>query len=294
MHREALRPSRSLTAPVAEHPPGPVTIIEPVGGFSLPPLGELWRYRDLLYILVRRDVSVRYRQSAVGLVWVLLQPLLLAVVFSVFLGLLAKVPSGSDVPYPVYAITGMVLWLFFANGLTRVSDSVVAGADLISKVYFPRIIIPLAAALSPSVDFALGAVVAIGATLVYGVVPPLQILLVPLMVPFVVLLVLGFGLFLSAIAVRYRDIAIVVPFLMQVGLFVTPIVYPLSIIPGHLHWLYAINPMVGVLELWRWMLFPHAGWPGWIVAVPLVAGPVLAVAGAIFFRRSEAAFADVI
>jgi lipopolysaccharide transport system permease protein len=271
-----------------------LTIVEPVVGFSLPPLRELVRYRDLIEVLVRRDVSVRYRQSAVGIFWAVLQPILLAIVFTVFLGVLADVPSGRDVPYAVYAITGMVMWLFFAGGFTRVSDSMVNSVNLISKVYFPRIIIPLAASLSPVVDFAIGAVVAVGVTLLYGIVPPVQVVLIPLLVPVVVVLVLGFGIFLSAISVKYRDIAIVVPFVLQVGLFVTPIIYPFSLVPDRLQPLYAINPMVGVLELWRWMLFPSADWPGWIAAVPIVMGPVLTLAGAAFFRRAEASFADVI
>lgn len=276
----------------AEH--GPLTVIEPVGGLVFPDLRELWRRRDLLYLMVRRDLTVRYKQSVAGALWAVLQPVALAAVFSVFLGLLADVPSAEGIPYPVFALSGMVLWLFFTNALGRSSDSTVSSAELIAKVYFPRAAIPLAAAVGPVVDFAVAFVVVIGAVLVYGEPLGPSILLVPAIVPVVLALALGSGLWLSALYVRFRDIGLVVPFLIQVGLFVTPIIYPFSLVPDHLQWLYGLNPMVGTLELYRWMVFPDAAWPGLVVLVPLIVGPVLLVSGAAFFERSQRGFADVI
>jgi lipopolysaccharide transport system permease protein len=276
----------------AEH--GPLTVIEPVGGLVFPDLRELWRRRDLLYLFVRRDLTVRYKQSVAGALWAVLQPVALAAVFSVFLGLLADVPSAEGIPYPVFALSGMVLWLFFTNALVRSSDSTVSSADLISKVYFPRAAIPLAAAVAPVADFAVAFVVVIGALLVYGESLGASILLVPLIVPLVLALALGSGLWLSALYVRFRDIGLIVPFLVQVGLFVTPIIYPFSLVPDHIQWLYGLNPMVGVLELYRWMILPGAEWPGLLVLVPLIAGPALLVTGAAFFERSQRGFADVI
>ncbi len=272
----------------------PAIRIEPIEGYQRPRLRELWEYRDLVYFLVRRDIAVRYKQSAVGALWALLQPILLGIVFSVFLGSLAKVPSQEGIPYPVFALSGMVMWLYFANSISLASSSTVANAELISKVYFPRIIIPFAAALQPVLDFGLGMIVVLAAMLIYGVTPAPQIVLVPLLVPIALAVALGLGLWLSALHVRYRDVQVIVPFAIQVGLFVTPIIYPFDLVPANLQPIYALNPMVGVLELYRWMLFADASWPGAIVAIPLVAGAVLLFTGARFFQRAERSFADVI
>jgi lipopolysaccharide transport system permease protein len=275
-------------------PRGQLTVIEPVGGLVFPDLRELWRRRDLLYLFVLRDLTVRYKQSIAGALWAVLQPVALAAVFSVFLGILAKVPSEEGIPYPVFALSGMVVWLFFTSSLVRSADSTVASSDLISKVYFPRVAIPLAAALAPVVDFAVAFVVVVGALLAYGQPIDAKILLIPLMVPLVLTLALGAGLWLSALYVRFRDIGLIVPFMVQVGLFITPIIYPFSLLPDHLRLVYGLNPMVGVLELYRWMVFPGAAWPGAVVVVPLIVAPALLVSGAAFFERSQRGFADVI
>ncbi|MEA2358153.1 MAG: lipopolysaccharide transport system permease protein [Solirubrobacteraceae bacterium] len=280
--------------PTTSAPQGPVTIIEPVGGLMFPDLRELWRRRDLLRLFVRRDIAVRYKQSIAGGLWAVLQPVGLAAVFSVFLGLLAKVPSQTGIPYPVFALSGMVAWLFFTNCLSRSSDSTVASSDLISKVYFPRFAIPLAAALAPILDFAVAFVVVVGALLVYGEPIGPRILLIPLIVPLMLALALGAGLWLSALYVRFRDIGLVVPFVIQVGLFITPIIYPFSLLPDNLRLVYGLNPLVGVLELYRWMLFPSAAWPGLVVLVPVIVAPLVLVTGAAFFERSQRGFADVI
>jgi lipopolysaccharide transport system permease protein len=270
-------------------------VIEPGGRVTKPDLREVWDYRDLGYFLVRRDVSVRYKQTAVGTIWGILQPVSLAVVFSVFLGTLAHVPSRAGIPYPLFALSGMVMWLYFASALSRTSDSTVSSAELISKVYFPRILIPVAAVIPPLIEFTLAFVVVLVAMFVYGHPPTLHALLVPIPVLLALAAALGCGLWLSALHVRYRDIALLVPFTIQIGLFVTPIVYPLSIVPHHLHWLYALNPLVGILELYRWCLFPGGGGTEWYVLVmPVVASIVLIVTGALYFARAEREFADVI
>jgi lipopolysaccharide transport system permease protein len=279
---------------MSAEPRGQLTVIEPVGGLVFPDLRELWRRRDLLYLFVLRDLTVRYKQSVAGALWAVLQPVALAAVFSVFLGILAKVPSEEGIPYPVFALSGMVLWLFFTSSLVRSADSTVASSDLISKVYFPRVAIPLAAALAPVADFAVAFLVVVGALLVYGQPIDAKILLIPLMVPLVLALALGAGLWLSALYVRFRDIGLIVPFMVQVGLFITPIIYPFSLLPDNLRLVYGLNPMVGVLELYRWMIFPSTDWPGAVVIVPLIVAPLLLVSGAAFFERSQRGFADVI
>jgi lipopolysaccharide transport system permease protein len=272
----------------------PVRVVEPSGGLRFPDLRELWEHRDLIYLLVRRDIAVRYRQSAVGALWAILQPVLLAVVFSVFLGLLAKVPSAEGIPYPVFAISGMVMWLFFAEAMSRASESTVASEALITRVYFPRVIIPLAAVMPQLVDFAVGFLVVIGAMLLYGVEPSLRIVLLPAVVLIALTTALGIGLWLSALHVRYRDVQHVVPFAILVGLFITPITYPLSLVPSALQPLYAINPLVGVLEGYRWVLFEGFPFPGAILLIPLITSLLLLITGALFFERMEATFADVI
>jgi lipopolysaccharide transport system permease protein len=272
----------------------PPRVIEPASRFSRPSVRELWEHRDLLYLLARREVSVRYKQSVVGIAWAVVQPVLLAVVFSVFFGLLAKVKSETGVPYPAFALSGMVLWLFFASTMSTVTASTLANRELISKVYFPRVIIPVAAVAQPLVDFAIGFVVVLLMLVVYGITPPIQILLVPLAVVLALTTALGIGLWLSAINVRYRDVHLAVPFLVMIGLFISPITYPFHLVPAGLRAVYSINPLVGVLETYRWMLFPSATWPGAIVLIPIAMSILLVVTGAIYFQRTEHTFADII
>ncbi len=269
-------------------------VVEPLKGFSLPSVRELWGDRELVYFLARREVSSRYKQSVVGVFWAVLQPLLLALVFSVFFGALAKVPSAAGVPYAPFAVSGMVMWLFVSVSVTRAAESIVLNEKLISKVYFPRIIVPLAAVCPPLVDFCIALVVVLGAIFVYGMVPPIQILLVPLVGVVALATAIGIGLWLSALNVRYRDISQAIPFFVMVGLFVSPITYPLHLVPHEVRAIYAINPMVGILETYRWMLFPNAAWPGPLILIPIVESVVLVLTGAAYFQRSESAFADVI
>jgi homopolymeric O-antigen transport system permease protein len=271
-----------------------VTIIEPPSGTSWPDWRELWSHRELLYVLARRDVSVRYKQSFIGALWSLVQPLSFAAVFSIFFDLLTNVDTGTDVPYPVFAVLGMVTWLFFTEALAQISKSTVSSTSLISKVYFPRLVIPLSSVLAPTVDFAVAIVVALGVTLAYGVIPPVQVILVPLLVPLVLAVALGFGLWFAAINVKYRDVGNVVSFIILLGLFISPIVYPFSTVPAQYHVLYGLNPMVGVLELMRWMVLPGAAFPTTLIWVPLLEAPVLIATGLRYFGRAQHSFADVI
>jgi lipopolysaccharide transport system permease protein len=272
----------------------PVTVVEPVKGWSWPDWSELWSHRELIYVLARRDVAILYKQSFIGAAWAVVQPLSLAAVFSLFFGLLAKIDTGTDVPYPVFAVLGMVTWLFFTSALQKVSTSTVESAPLISKVYFPRLVIPIAAVLSPVVDFAVGFVVALAVTLAYGVIPPVQVVLTPVLVPLVLAVALGVGLWLAAIYVKYRDIGNVVNFAVLVGLFITPIVYPFSNIPDSYQLLYGLNPMVGVLELMRWMTLPGSEFPLVLMIVTLVESVLLIAGGVLYYGRAQRRFADVI
>jgi lipopolysaccharide transport system permease protein len=270
-------------------------VIEPAGsGERFPSLTELWRHRDLIYYLARREVSGRYKQSAVGVFWAILQPLLLAAVFSIFLGSRASVPSPPGVPYPVFVVSGMVFWLFLSGALTAASGSTLGNQALISKVYFPRVIIPLTYMFPALVDLAVAFLVVIGAMLVYGVAFHIQILLVPLIVLVALCLTLGAALWLSALNVRYRDVQQVLPFLVMLGLFTSPIFYPFSFVPQGLQPIYALNPVAGLLEAYRWALFGTTDWPALMAIVPVAASLVLLVSGAAYFQRAERSFADFI
>lgn len=286
-----VEPGSAPARPVASSTTRAIT---PPRGWALPNLRELWEYRDLAFFLIRRDVMIRYRQTLIGTVWAILQPLLLAAVFTVFLGYLAKVPSGGGVPYPVFAVTGMSMWLYFSQAMALSSESTVQSREMIGKVWFPRLVIPIAAVVPPAIDFIPAFVVALMVMFAYGIFPPLQVLLVPLLAVLTLATALGLGFWLSALNVRYRDVRIVVPFLIQVGLFVTPIVYPFDLVPEAAKPFYALNPMVGVLETFRWMLFPEADFPGLLLLIPIASSLVLLVTGALYFTRAEREFADVI
>lgn len=275
--------------------PGIETItIRPEVGLGLPSFRELAANRDLIKLMARRDLAVHYRQTAVGVLWAVVQPVALAVVFTVFLGILVKVPSQGDLPYPLYAFSGFVMWLYFAGSLMKASDSTVNASDLISKVYFPRIILPLVALAVPTVDFVISFIVLLVVMVVYGYVPGPEIVVLPVALALAVGTALGLGLWFSALNVRYRDVRFIVPFLTLVGMFITPIVYPFDLVPTDLQPLYAVNPMVGVLELYRWALFGEMSTYWWLIGIPIVTSFVLIVTGALYFRRAERDFADLI
>jgi lipopolysaccharide transport system permease protein len=274
--------------------PVPVTIVEPARGWPHPNLRELWAARDLMYFLARRDVVVQYKQAVVGIFWVVLQPVILTVVFAVFFGLLQKVESIPGVPYPLLVISGFTVWIAFSKGATMASVSTISAESLISKVYFPRMAIPIAAVVPATVDFMIGLLVFIGAALIYGFVPGPAIILAPLAWVLALSTALGVGFWLSALNVAYRDVGVAVPFMFLAGMFISPIAYPFQQVPDNLQPFYALNPMVGVLEFFRWSVL-GTDWPGLtLLMIPVISGIVLMVSGAYYYRRAESGFADII
>lgn len=267
--------------------------IAPSRGWVSLKLRELWEYRELLYFLVWRDIKVRYKQTALGATWAIIQPFFTMVVFSLFFGHLAKVPS-DGVPYPIFSFAGLVPWTFFANGLSQSSNSLVGSANLITKVYFPRLIVPLASVFSGIVDFVLAFAVLLAMMLYYGLLPSLNALWLPLFVLLALVTSLGVGLWLSALNVEYRDVRYVLPFITQFWLFATPIAYPSSLLHEPWHTIYGLNPMVGVVEGFRWALLRTNTAPGPMIAVSSTAAVIILVTGAFYFRRMERTFADVV
>ncbi len=273
--------------------PIPVIDIEPPRGWGALKLRDLWEYRELLYFLVWRDVKVRYKQTALGAAWAILQPVLSMLVFSVFFGRLAKVPS-DGVPYPVFAYIGLLPWQLFAYALTESSGSLVSNQNLITKVYFPRLVIPLSAVLAGLVDFGLSFCVALGLLWYYGITPGAAVVALPLFVLLAVATALAVGLWLSALNVQFRDVRYTIPFLTQFWLFATPVAYPSSLVPERWRALYGLNPMAGVVEGFRWALLGKAVSPGPLLAVSVLVVAVMLVGGLFYFRRMERTFADVV
>ena len=267
--------------------------IEPIHGWANLKLKELWDYRELLYFLVWRDVKVRYKQAALGAAWAILQPLLTMLIFSVIFGMFAKVPSDGT-PYPLFAFVALVPWNFFATSLTQSSNSVVGSANLITKVYFPRLAIPLAAVLAGLVDFALSFVVLLGMMAYYHHVPTRHFLWLPAFLLLDLCAAVGVGFWLSAMNVKYRDVRYVVPFLAQFWMYASPIIYSSTMIPLRYRTLYALNPMVGVVDGFRWALLGSKTPPGLVVAVSAAATLLFLLGGALYFRRMEAEFADIV
>lgn len=280
-------------APAARPVTLPVLRIRPaLGGLSFG-LGELWEYRELLYFLTWRDVKVRYKQTLLGAAWAIIQPLMTMAVFSLFFGRLARVPS-DGVPYPLFAFAALVPWTFFSYSLTQSTNSLVQSSNLIKKVYFPRLTIPLSSVLSGTVDFALAFGVLLLMMLFYGIVPSWNVVWLPLLFLLAFSTALGVGLWLSALNVQYRDVRYLVPFLTQFWLFATPIAYSSSLLPERWRAVYAINPMVGVVEGFRWALLHTDTAPGPMLAVSTLVSLGLLISGVWYFRRMETTFADVV
>ena len=271
----------------------PVIVVKPSKGWISLNLDELWEYRELLYFLTWRNIKVRYKQTVLGAAWAIIQPFFTMVVFSLFFGKLAKVPS-DGIPYPIFAYAALVPWMFFANGLNQSSDSLVGSADLIKKVYFPRLIVPISSIISGVIDFVLSFLVLVGMMLFYGIFPTANCIWLPFLLLLAFVTSLGVGLWLSALNVQFRDVRHTVPFLTQFWLFATPIAYPSSLLPEPWHTLFGINPMVGVVEGFRWALLGTETAPGPIIIVSSLVALVLLVGGAFFFRRMEKTFADVV
>ncbi len=273
--------------------PIPVTRIQPSQGWVALKLREVWDFRELLYFLVWRDVKVRYKQTVIGAAWAIIQPFLTMVVFSLFFGRLARVPS-DGIPYPIFSYAALVPWTFFANGLSQSSNSLVGSANLIKKVYFPRLVIPLSSVLGGIIDFTLAFGVLLGMMLFYGIVPTLNVLWLPLLLLLALITALGAGLWLSAMNVQFRDVRYAVPFLIQFWMFATPVAYPSSLLDEPWRTLYGLNPMVGVIEGFRWALLGVDTAPGPMVGVSVLVAVTLLVSGAYYFRRIEKTFADVV
>ena len=272
---------------------GPVSEIAPSRGWVALKLRELWAYRELLYFLVWRDIKVRYKQTALGAAWVIIQRVLTMVVFTLFFGNLAKVPS-DGLPYPIFVYTGLVPWTLFAYSLTESSGSLVSNQNLITKVYFPRLIIPLASVLAGLVDFAISFSVLLLLMLYYGITPTLLVLTVPAFVLLAVLAALSVGIWLSALNVEFRDVRYTIPFLTQIWMFVTPLAYASSLIPERWRLIYGLNPMAGVVEGFRWALLGRTNAPGFLLAASIPVVFLLLVGGVYYFRRMERSFADVV
>lgn len=269
-----------------------VNILEPPGRFSALHLGELWHYRELLYILAWRDVKVRYKQAVLGAAWAVLQPLVLMGIFTLLFGRIADVNTG-DVPYPVFAFAALVPWTMFASATAGSGASLVGNQNLVSKVYFPRLVIPAGAVMTWVPDFVISSLLLFGIMAIFGFMPPLTVLLLPVVLICTMVAAFGVGVWLSALNVAYRDVQYVVPFLIQAWLFLTPVAYPTSSVPEDLRWLTGLNPMSWVIDLSRWaMLGTSASWG--VVGLSIATTAILLVSGLYYFRRVEHFFADVI
>ena len=271
----------------------PRTRREASKGWAWPKLRELWEYRELLFFFIWRDIKVRYRQTVMGAMWAIIQPIFTMVIFSLFFGRLAKVPS-DGLPYPVFSYAALVPWTFFATALTQASNSLVVSANMVKKIYFPRLTLPIATVLAGVIDFVLAFTVLLGMMLFYGLVPTINVLWLPFFLLLALITSLGVGLWLSAMNVQFRDVHYTIPFLTQAWLFVTPIAYPSSLLPEPWRTLYGLNPMAGVVEGFRWALLGTDTAPGPMTLVSAVVALTLFISGAFYFRRMEQSFADVL
>jgi homopolymeric O-antigen transport system permease protein len=272
----------------------PLTLrIEPAKRWTSIDFKELWEYRELLYFLTWRDIKVRYKQTVLGAAWAIIQPLFMMVVFSLFFGKLAKVPS-DGIPYPVFTFCGLLPWQFFSTAVADSSNSLVGNQHLITKVYFPRLVIPISAVLRGVVDFSIAFVILLVLMLLYGIVPGWNIIVLPGFVLFAICTALAVGLWLSALSVKYRDVRYLINFLVQFWLFATPVAYPSSLVPEKWRAIYGLNPMAGVVEGFRWALLGKSSALGAILWVSMAVVAIVLVGGLYYFRRMEQEFADII
>ncbi|HAZ46543.1 MAG TPA: phosphate ABC transporter permease [Cyanobacteria bacterium UBA11369] len=256
---------------------------------------DLWRYRELFYFLAWRDILVRYKQTAIGIAWALIRPFLTMVVFTVVFGNLAKLPSQGNAPYPILVFAAMLPWQFFANALSECSNSLIANSNLISKVYFPRLIVPASAVIVSFVDFLISGMILLALMAWYNFVPNWRIVTLPLFILIAFGAAMGAGLWLAALNVKYRDFRYIVPFIVQFGLYISPVGFSSNIVPQQWRLLYSLNPMVGVIDGFRWAILDGESklyWPGFTLSLGLVA--LLFVSGVLYFRKTERTFADVI
>jgi lipopolysaccharide transport system permease protein len=271
----------------------PTVVIEPRRGIFRFDLGSLWQYRELLYFLVWRDLKVRYKQTAIGVGWAALQPLVSMTIFTVIFGRFAKIPS-DGLPYPLFALCGVLPWNYFSGALQRCINSVVGDAQLVKKVYFPRLILPVAGSLSGIIDFAISFILLLGMMIWYRIPLTGIALFVPALLALALITSLAVGLWFAALNVRYRDVGYTIPFLIQIWMFASPVVYPVSMIPERYRLIYSLNPMVGVVEGFRWALLGKASPDFAVMAMSMGAIIMLLIGGVVFFRNMECTFADVV
>ncbi len=288
---EAPNPSNQSKVAV-NIPSKPVIRIRPTKSWVSLDLRDLWAYRELLYFLTWRDVKVRYKQTVLGAAWAIVQPLFITLIFTVVFGRLVGLPS-DGLPYLLFAYSGLLVWTFFANAVSNSANSLVADSRLISKIYFPRMIIPGAAVGAMLVDLAVASLVLVGLMLFYGVELAWGILMLPVLVALTTLLALGMGMWLAALNVKYQDIRYALPFLIQLSIYVSPVIYPSSLLPERMQWIYTLNPLTGIIENLRAALFGlNFDWPALLVSVAITAGVL--VYAAYTFRRMEQNFADIV
>ena len=285
-----IRGARTMSISITQLP---TRINRPTTGWPSLNLNELWQYRELLYFLSWKEIKVRYKQTALGIGWAIIQPFFTMLVFSLFFGKLAKMPS-DGVPYPLFAYAALVPWTFFSNGLIQSSNSLVNNANLLQKVYFPRLIMPISSILSSTVDFVFSFIVLIAMMLFYGVLPTANIIWLPFLISLAFGTALSVGLWFSAMNVQFRDVRYIIPFVTQFWLFATPIAYPSTLLAEPWRTLYGLNPMVGVVEGFRWALLGTETAPGPIVAVSACVTVIVLVTGVFYFRRLEKTFADIV
>jgi len=285
-------PAAESSPSVSSLPDKPLVVIGPSKSWQPVGLRELWHHRELLYFLAWRDLKVRYKQTLLGIIWVLLQPLLMTIIFTLILGRLAKVPS-DNVPYPLFAYSGLMLWTFFSGAVSVAGNSLVGSAHLITKVYFPRMIIPIASILARLVDLGVAFLILVGLMVYYHVPLTARLLLVPLFAIVLALLALGFGMWTSALNVKYRDVGIALPVLIQLWMFLSPVVYPLSFVPLQWRFIYSLNPLVGLIEGFRSVAF--GGKFNWIaLMISGVSTLALLLYSAYIFQKREKTFADIV
>jgi len=275
----------------------PITYLKPPKGLAALNLRDLWEYRELIYFLTWRDVKVRYKQTLLGFTWVILQPLINMVVFTILFGELLKVPTGG-IPYPIFSFAALLPWTYFATSLTRSSTTLVGSANLISKVYFPRMVIPISGVISGFIDFGISFIILIVMMLIYKIIPTWNLLLLPFLLILAMLTALGFGLWLSALNVRFRDINHLVPFIIEIWKYATPVIYGSTLIPEKFRFILGLNPLTGVVEGFRWAIlggkYVETFNPGPLFAISIVIAVVVLISGIIFFRNTERTFADII
>jgi lipopolysaccharide transport system permease protein len=270
----------------------PTLVIRPPRKWVPVDLRELWQSRELLYFFVWRDVKIRYKQTGLGVAWAVIQPLFTMLIFSIFFGGLAKIPS-DGLPYPLFALSALLPWILFSEGMTRSTTSMVTNASIMTKVYFPRLLMPIAGILSPVVDFLVAVVLLVLMMAYYGFVPTVNVVFLPVFVLLALATSLGVGLWLSALNVQYRDFQYTVPFLIQIWMFASPVVYSTSLVPAQYQLLYGLNPMAGVIEGFRWALLGTAP-PSGVIGLSVIVVLALLVSGAFYFKKMEQYFADIV